>query len=72
MRVKALKGFVATIDGTKYRVQEGDELTLPEGADWLQAGLVAAVKAEAETATVKAPETAVKKTASPRKRKTSQ
>ena len=43
MRVKAVIGFVATIDGVKYRVQAGDELEMPKGADWLQAGFVEAV-----------------------------
>lgn len=46
MKVKALIGFVATIDGVKYRVQAGDELEMPKGADWLTAGL--AEKAESK------------------------
>lgn len=40
MKVLALISFVATIDGVKYRVKAGDELELPKGADWLQAGFV--------------------------------
>lgn len=69
MQVKARISFVSTIDGKKYRVQAGDELELPDGADWLRAGLVTAVKAQAETASVKPPETAVKKTSRARKGK---
>lgn len=42
MRVKAVTSFVATIGGVKYRVQAGDELEMPKGADWLQAGFVEA------------------------------
>lgn len=44
MRVKAVTSFVATIGGVKYRVQAGDELEMPQGADWLGAGFVAAVE----------------------------
>ena len=40
MKVKVLIGFVSTIEGIKYRVQAGDELELPKGADWVKAGLV--------------------------------
>lgn len=40
MKVKALIGFVGTVAGTKHRVQAGDELEMPKGADWLDAGLV--------------------------------
>jgi len=40
MKVKALIGFVSTIDGEKYRAKAGDVLDLPKGADWVKAGLV--------------------------------
>lgn len=48
MKVKALRGFVSTIDGEKYRVEEGQEVEMPKAADWLKAGLVE--KAESKTA----------------------
>ena len=59
MKVKALKGFAGRLDGVSYTVSEGDIIDLPEGADWLRAGLVelftdgpeAAAMAPAETAT---------------------
>lgn len=44
MLVKAVTSFVATIGGVKYRVQAGDELEMPKGADWLQAGFVEAAE----------------------------
>jgi hypothetical protein len=43
MQVKALVSFVSNLNGKKYRVQAGDELELPKGADWLAAGLVEAL-----------------------------
>jgi hypothetical protein len=43
VQVKVLIAFVATVNGVKYRVQPGDVLALPPGADWLTAGLVEAV-----------------------------
>lgn len=39
MKVRALKSFVATVDGTKYRLQTGDEIDMPKDADWVNAGL---------------------------------
>ena len=51
MKVRALVGFVATIDGVKYRAQAGDELLLPDGADWLRAGLVEKVAPPVKTKT---------------------
>lgn len=60
MRVTALVGFVSTIDGIKYRVQEGDELTLPKGADWVNAGLCAATS-------VSKPKTVTKRAAKKKK-----
>lgn len=53
MRVKAVTSFVATIGGVKYRVQAGDELEMPKGADWLQAGFVAAAEESAPAPTPK-------------------
>lgn len=44
MRVIARTGFVATHDGKKYRVQAGDEIEMPAGADWLACELVEAVE----------------------------
>ena len=46
MKVRALIGFVSTIDGVKHRIQEGDEFDLPKGADWLSAGLVELVEGD--------------------------
>lgn len=47
MKVKALKSFVGRDQrGNKYRVQEGEIITLPEGVDWLSTGLVEAVEGE--------------------------
>lgn len=54
VKVRGLTGFVSTIDGVKYRVQAGDELDLPEGADWLKAGLVEQVEAPKKVTTRKA------------------
>ncbi len=47
MKVQATVGFVSTIDSKKYRVQAGQVLVMPEGADWVTAGLAVAVEAEA-------------------------
>ena len=43
MKVKALNSFVGTVNGVKHRVAADDVFELPEGADWLRAGLVEAV-----------------------------
>lgn len=40
MRVHAFKSFVAVVNGRKYRVCEGDVVDMPDGADWIRAGLV--------------------------------
>lgn len=53
VRVRALKGFVGS-DGNKkkYRVEAGQEFDLPQGTNWLSAGLVEAVEVDQrETAT---------------------
>lgn len=36
----ALRSFVAHVDGRTYRVQEGDEIDVPDGVDWEKAGFV--------------------------------
>ncbi len=74
MKVVALISFVSRIDGKKYQPDAGDELDMPKGADWLKAGLVrkksTAKKAAApESASVSAPESAVKSKAKPKKKK---
>jgi hypothetical protein len=51
MRVRALQPF----SGMGLSVSEGDEFELPDGADWLRAGLVEPVESEVETATEKRP-----------------
>ena len=68
MKVVALKGFSGMLEGRPFSVSEGEELELPEGVDWLNAGLVVAVKEEFETAAKATPEKAVKPAA--RKRTT--
>lgn len=74
MKVIATVSFVSRIGGTKYRPNEGDELDMPKGADWLKAGLVvkkstAKKPAAPESASVQAPEAAVKPKAKPKKKK---
>ena len=51
--VIANTSFVSTIDGIKYRVQQDDELGMPDGADWLQAGLVRRAAPEKKTKTAR-------------------
>ena len=61
MKVKALKSFGGARSQGRYHYSEGQVFDLPDGADWLKAGLVVAVKEERETAvTPKTAETAVK------------
>ena len=43
MRVVALTSFVARVAGDSRTVARGAEFDLPEGVDWLRAGLVAPV-----------------------------
>lgn len=57
MRVIALKAFGGTEHGS---FSQGQVFDLPDGVDWLEAGLVRPVKAEPESATVEAEEKAVK------------
>ena len=65
MKVIALKSF----GGTEYgSYSTGDIFELPEGVDWLKAGLVRPLEVEAETATAEPVEKAVKPRA--RRRKT--
>lgn len=57
MLVRALKSF----GGNKYgHFPEGKVFELPDGVDWLRAGLVELVEPEIETASIEAPEKAVK------------
>lgn len=44
MKVIPTVGFTSTIDGTKYRAQEGVAIDMPEGADWVTAGLAVPAK----------------------------
>lgn len=62
MKGKVLRSFSDTKHGS---FSEGEEIDIPAGVDWVQAGFVAAAD-EIETAAVQAPERAVKKTAKPR------
>lgn len=44
VKVKAIKSFVGKgPNGIKYRQEAGDVFDLPEGTDWIKAGLVAPV-----------------------------
>lgn len=56
MLVKAVRSF----GGSKYgHKAEGSVFELPDGVDWLQAGLVIPFVEEPEEATIEAPERAV-------------
>lgn len=61
MQVVALNSFVGRVGGVKYSVQRGQVLELPAGADWLTAGLVAAVEAPAAEPETPAPEKPARK-----------
>lgn len=52
MKVIAVRSFVSTIEGVKYRVSAGDVVDLPTGADWLTAGLVMPAKTSTQEAAV--------------------
>jgi hypothetical protein len=64
MKVKVLKSFVGKYekDGREIFISAGmnEIIDLPEGVDWLKAGLVEPVKAAPESTTAKAAETATK------------
>lgn len=62
MQVRVKRSFVDRVFGVSASV--GDIIEMPAGADWVRAGFVDPVDAEA--ATMKAPETAV--TRKPRRR----
>ncbi len=70
MRAIVIRSFISTIDGVKYRGSEGDEIEVPKGADWMNAGFVEPLNAtKRETAAVEpANETAA--APKPRRRKT--
>lgn len=59
-----LKSFVGTLGGITVNAAEGQVIDLPEGTDWVQAGLVQVLDAPVvETAVALPTERAVKKTA---------
>lgn len=61
MRVIAKKSFVASVGEQMIRASEGEELEMPDGIDWLNAGLVEPARGKApESASIEAPEKAVK------------
>ena len=65
MRVRALTSFA----GSGVSVGMGDEFELPEGVDWLRAGLVEVIpEPEQEKAVAEPPEKAVKPRARGRKK----
>lgn len=43
IRVRALVSFAGVVDGQSRAVAVGEEFDLPDGLDWLQAGLVVPV-----------------------------
>lgn len=61
VKVKAIKSFVGKgPDGIKYRQAEGDVFELPDGSDWIRAGLVVAFETgDLELAATEPAETAV-------------
>ena len=75
MKVKVLKSFAGYhgegADRKFISAGMNDIIELPEGTDWLKAGLVEPVKGEAESAAVKPAETAAKKPAKKRTRRKS-
>jgi len=66
MRVRALTSFA----GNGVSVGMGDEFELPDGVDWLWAGLVEVIEPEQEAAVAEMPEKAVKPKPRGRKRAT--
>ena len=43
MKVTILRSFVGYVGKTKHRCQVGEVVEMPEGADWVRAGLAAVV-----------------------------
>lgn len=64
MKVRVLKSF----GGVNFRASSGDIIELPEGVDWLRAGLVEPFIEEPEAAAIEPAETATMP--KPRKRRT--
>jgi hypothetical protein len=61
MRVIAKKSFVASVGERMIRASEGEELEMPDGVDWLNAGLVEPVRGKApESASIEPSEKAIK------------
>lgn len=61
MNVLIVKSFVDKIDGQKYRCQEGQEVELPDGANWLDVGFAVVIRGHKhETAAIEPEERAVK------------
>lgn len=58
MRVRALVSFAARIDGDVRAVQAGTLIDMPEGCDWLTAGLVTVATLTAAPALTEAVELA--------------
>ena len=60
MKVKVVRSFSAFVEDSMVCGTEGQVLELPEGADWIRAGLVVALEPETPArAGKRAPETAV-------------
>lgn len=51
MKVIVNRSFVSRFNGQTYRPSQGDVVEMPEGADWLRAGLVSAVEETVEEPT---------------------
>ena len=56
MKVKAVKDIVGIVDGMMWCVCENAEFELPEGVEWLAAGLVVPVREEKIETAVRTPQ----------------
>lgn len=61
MQVKIVRSFVDQIAGQKYKMEEGQVVDLPDGANWLDVHFAVPVRGQVmETMTVEPEERAVK------------
>ncbi len=56
MKVRCVRSFAALVGKKRYTISEGASFTLPDGVDWIKAGLVVPV----ETATAEPVENAAR------------
>jgi hypothetical protein len=59
IKVRALVSFSGIEAGIPFQVAAGDEVTMPAGADWVDAGLCERVPEPEESAVLPPPERAV-------------